>query len=130
MDDRCCRVRAPRQVWIDRSAVGLSLLCLLHCIFGAVLVGVLTMGGSIVMSHEVHAVGLMLAIPLAVVGLLRGIALHGRWQLGLLGGIGLCCMAGALLVAHGQSGEVLLTVTGVTLLALAHIANLRLARGC
>ncbi len=130
MDENPRNSRAARQAWIDRSAVGLSALCLAHCIVGALLVGVLTIGGSLAMSHEVHAFGLMLAMPLALLGLWRGIALHGRWQIGILGALGIMFMAGALVMAHGRFGEIALTVAGVSLLALAHIANMRLSRCC
>lgn len=78
-------------------------------------------------SHRVHAVGLALALPLAVFALWRGVAQHGRRVVVILGGVGVGLMAASLAVGHGSS-ETMLSVSGVTLLAAAHLLNLRWSR--
>lgn len=113
-----------RDSWIDRSAVSLSGLCLVHCLLGSVLIAALS-GASGFWSHNVHAVGLTIAMPLAVVALWRGVQQHGRWVVAVLGFAGVALMAGALFAVHGNPAEVLMTVCGVTLLASAHLLNLR-----
>jgi uncharacterized membrane protein len=113
-----------RTGWIDRSALGLSGLCLVHCLAGSLLIAALSAGGG-VWSHEAHMVGLAIAIPLAGFGLWRGVQRHGRWLVAAIGGLGLGLMAGALFAAHGAAAEVLYTVLGVTLLGGAHLLNLR-----
>jgi hypothetical protein len=42
----------------------------------------------------------------------------------LIGGLGLCLMAGALTLPHGR-GEAVFTIIGVALVALAHQLNRR-----
>lgn len=111
--------------WIDRSALGLSGLCLVHCLAGSLLLAALSVTGGFLWSHQVHMVGLAFAIPLAAFGLWRGVARHGRWLIAAIGGLGIGLMAGALVAAHGAAAEVFYTVLGVTLLGVAHFLNLR-----
>jgi uncharacterized membrane protein HdeD (DUF308 family) len=71
---------------------------------------------------------LLLATPLTLWTLVRGRMAYGnRWPL-ILGIIGLKLMALALLF-HADSGvEMWLTLSGVIVLALGHVINLRLHR--
>jgi hypothetical protein len=114
--------------WIDRSAMSLSGLCLVHCLAGAVLLSALSISGGL-LSHQVHAWGLGLALPLAAFGLWRGVARHGRMAVALLGAAGLALMAASLLVAHGTIAEIAASVIGVLMLGTAHWLNLRWSRG-
>ena len=114
-----------RTGWIDRSALGLSGLCLVHCLAGSLLLAVLSASGGFIWSHNVHMVGLAIAIPLAGVGLWRGVQRHGRWLVPAIGGLGNGLMAGALFAAHGALAEIFYTVLGVSLLGGAHLLNLR-----
>jgi uncharacterized membrane protein len=111
--------------WIDRSALGLSGLCLVHCLAGSLLLAVVSATGGMIWSHQVHMAGLFVAIPLAGVGLWRGMRRHGRWLAAALGGLGLGFMGGALFAAHGAASEIFYTVVGVSLLGGAHLLNLR-----
>lgn len=114
----------PRTTWIDRSALGLSGLCLVHCLAGSLLFALMSIGGGL-WSHNVHMVGLAMALPLAAVGLWRGVQLHGRWLVAAVGGLGIGLMAGALFAAHGAAAEVFYTVLGALMLGGAHLLNLR-----
>lgn len=114
-----------RDSWIDRSALGLSGLCLVHCLAGSLLLAALSITGGFMWSHEVHMIGLVVAIPLAAFGLWRGVQRHGRWLAAALGGLGLGLMTGALFAAHGAASEIFYTVLGVSLLGIAHLLNLR-----
>ena len=116
-----------RDSWIDRSAMSLSGLCLIHCLAGSVLLAGLSATGGF-WSHSVHVVGLGIALPLAAFGLVRGVRRHRRVLVLALGGIGLSLMAGSLLLPHGRV-EIALSITGVALLAAAHLLNLRWSRG-
>lgn len=113
---------------IDQLAVSLSGLCLAHCLLGPVLLAVLSAASSFALSHQVHSIGLLLAAPLAAVGLWRGVRAHGVWQVVAIGAVGLALMTSAVLAAHGHALEVSLTVAGVTLLAVAHLYNIRTLR--
>ncbi len=112
--------------WIDRSAMGLSGLCLIHCLAGSVLLAGLSATGGF-WSHSVHVVGLGIALPLAAFGLVRGARRHRRGLVLALGGVGLALMAASLLIPHGGS-EIAVSVLGVALLASAHLLNLRWSR--
>jgi len=113
---------------LDKSALTLSGLCLLHCLAGTLLL-TLFAAGSEWLDHDVHVIGFGLALPLAAVALWRGVAAHGRFGVAALGALGIGLMALSLLIGHGGSGETLTSMAGVALLGLAHLWNLRAARG-
>ncbi|MBZ6378663.1 hypothetical protein B5C34_11750 [Pacificimonas flava] len=112
---------------IDRIAIGLSGLCLLHCLAGAVLIAVLSVSGTAFWGHDVHQIGLLVALPLAAAGLVGGALSHGRWQAVALGCFGLGAMTAALMSVHGGR-EIALTILGVVLVAIAHALNMKWAR--
>jgi len=109
---------------LDRLAIGLSGLCLLHCVAGFLLLSLFAIGGGW-LDHRVHVFGLILALPLAAVALWRGWRIHGRGWIAGVGLAGLMVMAASLAVEHGDITEMLVSMAGVTLLALAHWRNLR-----
>jgi hypothetical protein len=113
---------------LDKSAMMLSGLCLVHCLAGSLLLTVFAASGDW-LGHDVHVVGLLLALPLAAVALWRGIAVHGRYAIGVLGALGIGLMAASLLISHGGIAELALSIIGVCLLATAHLWNLRASRG-
>lgn len=117
-----------QSVWIDQLAISLSGLCLVHCLLGAVLIVILSAASSFAFSHEIHSIGLLLAAPLAAVGLWRGVKVHGCWQVATLGALGLLLMTVGVFASHGHAAEVSLTMSGVTLLAGAHLYNIRTLR--
>jgi len=92
---------------LDRVGVILSGLCALHCLAGLMLVA-----------------GLALAIAVGSVTLVFGVIRHGDPVPLQVGAAGLGLMAFALFVGHGTA-EAVLTIMGVTLLAWAHLRNLR-----
>ena len=109
---------------LDRLAIGLSGLCLVHCVASAVFVAMLASAGGILLDPIFHEVGMMLALALGLVGLGRGISEHGFMLPAAVGGLGLGLMAGALTLDHGH-GSTLYSIAGVTLLALGHDLNRR-----
>jgi hypothetical protein len=109
---------------LDRLGVVLSALCAVHCVSGVVLVAFLGIGGGVLLDPRIHEFGLVAAVIIGALGLGMGALRHGRRGPLMMGGTGLALMACGLVVPHGL-GEVALTITGVTLLALAHIGNLR-----
>ncbi|KQM22006.1 MerC domain-containing protein [Novosphingobium sp. Leaf2] len=111
---------------LDRAGIILSGLCAVHCILGVVLVGVLGLGGEALLSPAIHRVGLGLALGVGLLSLGLGVRRHGRIAPLIIGGAGLSLMAGALLVGHGTP-EAVLTIMGVSLVALGHIRNVHAA---
>lgn len=107
---------------LDRFAIGLSGLCLVHCIATTVFVALVASAGSIVGSPLVHELGLTIAMAIGALALGRGILDHGFAMPSAVGGLGLGVMAGALALPEGGH-EVLYTMTGVMLLALGHRLN-------
>ena len=112
---------------LDKSAMTLSGLCLVHCLAGTLMLTVFAASGDW-LGHNVHLVGLALALPLAAVALWRGVLVHGRMGIAVLGAAGIASMAASLFIVHGGAGEILLSVVGVTMLGAAHLWNLRAAR--
>ena len=104
--------------------MGLSGLCLVHCIATSVLLALMSAAGSVLLDPIFHEVGLMLAIGLGAVALGRGVLEHGFMMPAAVGAFGLCMMAGALGLPHG-GGEALWTVLGVGVLAFGHDLNYR-----
>jgi hypothetical protein len=107
---------------LDGIAMGLSGLCLVHCVATAVLLAFVSAAGGILGAPIIHEVGLSLAMLLGAVALGRGILEHGFMMPSAIGGLGLGVMAGALTLPHDGS-EALATVFGVMILALGHRLN-------
>jgi hypothetical protein len=107
---------------LDRIAMGLSGLCLVHCLATAVLLGLISAAGGILGAPIIHEVGLTLAMALGSVALGRGIFEHGFMMPSAVGGLGLGVMAGALTLPHDGT-EAVYTVVGVLILALGHRLN-------
>ncbi len=109
---------------VDRLAIGLGGLCLVHCVATAVLVMMLASAGGLLVDPKIHEFGLMLAIALGVIGLGRGALDHGFMLPVAMGSLGLGTMAGSLTIAHGTE-EIVFSVVGVLILALGHDLNRR-----
>ena len=107
---------------LDRMAIGLSGLCLVHCLATTILLALLATAGGLLGSHWVHEIGLTLAMIMGVISLGRGIREHGYTMPSAVGGLGLGVMAGALTLPHDGS-EALYTIVGVAILALGHRLN-------
>lgn len=115
--------------WLDRDAVGLSMLCLVHCLaFPVVVMALPAMGEILPRQWWVHPVIFALAVPMATIALVRGWSDHRDRRPVLLGGIGLALLGLGLLAAEASAAEVLLTVVGGLIVAAAHLLNWRLGR--
>ncbi|HVF37353.1 MAG TPA: MerC domain-containing protein [Sphingomicrobium sp.] len=107
---------------LDRMAIGLSGLCVVHCLATTVLLALVASAGGLLGSHWVHEIGLSLAMVMGAVALGRGVLEHGFPMPSAVGGLGLGVMAGALTLPHDGT-EALYTVVGVAILALGHRLN-------
>lgn len=112
---------------LDRIAIGLSGLCLAHCLVTSIIVALLASVGEFFLAPVVHEAGLAIAIIMAAVALGHGARSHGMRLPLLIGFLGLAVMSCALLVGHGWL-EAPLTMTGVIILAVGHLMNYRAAR--
>ncbi len=107
---------------LDRFAIGLSGLCMVHCLATSVILAMVATAGGVLGAHWVHEVGLILAMMMGALALGRGIVEHGYMMPSSVGGLGLGVMAGALTLPHDGT-EALFTVVGVGILALGHRLN-------
>lgn len=107
----------------DRFAIGLSSLCLAHCVASTIFLALASAAGAL-LHPAVHEIGLALAIVFGIVALGRGIFQHGYMMPAAVGAFGLGMMAGALSLPHGGQ-EIVWTLIGVSVLALGHDLNRR-----
>lgn len=109
---------------LDRWAIGLSGLCLVHCLSVSVILALASSAGGVLLDPIVHEVGLVLAILFGIVAIGRGALKHGYLLPVAISSLGIGAMAGALSLPHGDM-ELLYTILGVGLLALGHDLNRR-----
>ena len=114
--------RLYRNDRLDRIAIGLSGLCMVHCLATAVVIGLLASASGLLGAAWIHEVGLVVAMALGALALGRGVLIHGFLMPWAVGWLGLGVMAGALTMGHGGN-EALYTIVGVSLLALGHQLN-------
>lgn len=107
---------------LDRLAIGLSGLCLVHCVATAVFIALVSSIGGLLGTHIIHEVGLSMAMALGAIALGRGVVEHGFILPVAVGALGLGVMAGALQLPHNGT-EALYTMVGVGILALGHRLN-------
>ena len=116
----------------DKVAIGLSLLCLMHCLLLPVLLLVLPTATIVVaLTNEfVHKAILFSVVPVSLAALYFGYRKHGSKALVVMGLMGLLLLLSAIF-AHdlvGHTGEIVLTVLGSVLLVVGHFRNYRLSR--
>lgn len=109
---------------LDRVAIGVSGLCVVHCLATSVLVALASAAGGMLLHPVIHEVGLVVAIALGAVALGQGAFRHQMMMPPAMGSLGLGVMAGAMTL-HDAGGhtEALWTVLGVSLLAFGHRLN-------
>jgi hypothetical protein len=114
---------------LDHAGMFLSGLCMVHCLAGLVLVGVLGLGGEALLNPAIHRYGLALAVVIGAATIGANAVRHGHRLPLALGACGLALMTAAVLSDHGPA-EAFLTIGGVALVATAHVINLRRATTC
>ncbi len=107
---------------LDRLAIALGGLCVVHCLVTALALALLASAGGMLGAPWIHELGLTLAILLGAIALGRGIVDHGFMLPSAVGSVGLGTMAGALSLPHDGT-EAVFTVLGVAILALGHQLN-------
>lgn len=126
------QIRQDADIAVDRFAIGLSVLCLVHCLALPVLVLVAPALEAAVLGTEspVHWVLLALALPVSCYALWHGFRHHGHRSVLVLGVVGLALMLFAVSHVVDRALEMPLTVVGVVLLLVAHVRNLRHTTHC
>jgi hypothetical protein len=116
---------------MDRAAVLLSGVCLVHCMAVPLAMLLLPALGAMLLESEtlVHWILLGVAVPISALALWVGYSRFGNLRSVGLGTAGLLIMFVGVSHLLGRDLEVLLTLTGVALVAAAHWLNIRRAAG-
>ena len=125
-----------RTAKLDRIAVQLSGLCLLHCLALPLVIAFVPVLGLTEHWHDrFHQIMLFFVVPIAAVALGRGFVMHRHRRVIGLGGLGVALLATAALLVHphahightitGEAAERWVTVAGALILAAAHVINAR-----
>ena len=120
------------QPFADKASIGLSFLCLLHCLALPLLVVLLPSLVVLGLDDErFHIWLVVVVIPLSAFALTLGCTRHRRLTVLLTGAMGLLLLCMAPLLGHdflGESGERLTTLIGSVLIAASHVKNSLLCR--
>jgi len=119
--------------WLDWAAVGLSGLCLVHCLALPLFVAILPLLVPFTEGH-LHAQMLVAVLPISTFALGLGYRRHRNVRIPVAGSIGMLVLVIGATVAHNQWGilaDRAFTVTGALILASAHYFNtVRSRRAC
>jgi MerC mercury resistance protein len=119
-----------QRVLLDKVAVALSGLCLVHCLALPFAVALLPFLGQFSDDH-LHVELLFFVIPVSVIALLSGYRRHGQAGVIVFGALGLFVLTIGGTIVHDQYGltaDRLMTVAGSFVLAFTHYRNFRLAQ--
>ena len=112
----------------DAAAIGLSVVCLIHCL---VLPVALVLFPSVLVSYFaqewVHQLAVMFAVPVSIFALTMGCGSHKRIWILALGVLGIAILLFPLLVGT-EALETPMTIVGASIIAASHIANMRTCR--
>lgn len=116
--------------WLDGAAIGLSGICLLHCLLLPFIAGALPLLMPFTEGH-LHAQVLYFAIPLSAIAIGIGYASHREPRVVFAALAGLSLLVVGATVAHSSLGviaDTLFTISGSIVLAAAHLWNGLLSR--
>ncbi len=111
--------------WLDGAAVGLSALCLVHCLALPLLVAGLPLFAQFAEGH-LHLHMLVIVLPLSIVALGLGFRHHRSVGIVATGAVGMLALVIGATVAHAQLGlaaDRAFTISGALILAVAHFYN-------
>ena len=120
------------QEYSDKTAISLSVICLLHCLLMPSFLVLLSGYISLSYNNElIHYAILFLAIPISVYALLTGAKNHMTYTYLVVGLIGLLSLIIAVTLGvqlWGEFAEKSLTSIGAILVAFSHFRNYKLCR--
>ncbi|MBQ4862526.1 MerC domain-containing protein [Pseudoalteromonas sp. MMG013] len=115
---------------MDQTAIGISMLCIAHCIFlPLLLVLVPSVGLGFLANETVHQYLVCGALVISFVALSIGCKRHNAWHVLIVGLTGLSCLVFAVVFGHDVLGEMMervVTLIGSGLIIACHIRNYRL----
>ncbi len=120
------------QEYSDKTAISLSLVCLAHCLLVPTLL--VMFSGYVTLSYNnelIHYLLLLLAIPVSLYALVRGMRNHSKFSFFVIGLIGIIALVFAITIGTvlwGEFGEKLFTTIGASIIVFAHYKNYKLCR--
>lgn len=117
---------------IDRLAIIMSALCIVHCLALPVLLVALPFMAEFAATHW-HLPMLLFAVPVSVTAIVIGYRRHGNIALVAGVGTGLALLVAGATIAHDHLGPLAdrsMTIAGSLILAYVHWQNSRLLRSC
>ena len=120
------------QMVTDKFAIGLSLICAIHCLALPLLLIILPSMMALQLDNEIfHTLIIITVLPVSIFALTLGYKKHKRNWLLIVGFIGLLLLVIAVILGEettGEFGEKLLTVLGASFVAAGHLWNFRLCQ--
>ena len=115
----------------DKVAIGLSLLCTLHCLAMPALLVLLPSLALInfINDEAFHMWMLAAVIPISIYALVMGYKKHQNYGLLITGMLGIALLIGAIVLGEAFESELLeksLTVAGAFIVAFSHFKNYKL----
>ena len=114
----------------DKVSIGISALCLLHCLLFPSFMVLLSSFISVSLNSElIHYMLLLLVVPVSSFALIVGLNNHKNSFIFFIGLLGLAILVSALLIELPItiiSGEILLTIIGSILITFSHYKNYKL----
>ena len=114
----------------DKVSIGISALCLLHCLLFPSFMVLLSSFISVSLNSElIHYMLLFLVVPVSSFALIVGLNNHKNSFIFFIGLLGLVILVSALLIELPItiiSGEILLTIIGSILITSSHYKNYKL----
>lgn len=118
--------------YTNNLAIGLSALCVIHCLASPLLIVLLPSLTALQLDNEAfHSWLLIGVIPISLFSLAIGCKQHQYYRVIIVGVCGLLFLVSAVFVEDFKHGELLekgLTMIGATIVVLGHYLNFRLCR--
>jgi hypothetical protein len=116
----------------DQTAIGLSMICAIHCLALPVTATLLpSLFGLSLADEKFHTWLVIIVIPMSVFALTLGCRKHRQSSVFYLGVVGLLLLCMGPLLGHeilNETSERALTLIGAALIAASHVKNFLLCR--
>ena len=124
------------QPTLDAAAVGLSLLCITHCLLSLMPLLILpSLAATFINDERFHFVMVFLVLPISLLALVMGLRKHGQYSVPITAACGIGLLLLILIIGEetiGEIGEATLTGAATLIVGFAHVRNFLLcrSRGC
>lgn len=111
----------------DKASIGLSFVCVIHCLILPILI-ILSPSLAIIPSDNetFHLVILIAVIPISLIALITGFKKHKQKSILISGLVGMTILVLAVIledVIESEYAEVILTTIGAMIMMIAHLKN-------